>query len=534
MRPPDDLPGRAPRERSTYPPADAHAAGDLQRRTDVPRPYVPKPRPKEDLSHSPWRTGAAYELERVALSRRRSPWATAGVLVAIAMALALAGLLLSTAGCSRHPRPEDSAALTHLGRVASGACLGETPTTEDCSMVQVDLALLGVAIARPEVPQDLMTLLTGIGGRIIDAAMDWLFSRIGGGQGIGASSLGVRATAAAANGTQSLTLIRSWDRPASPAQRVRLGAGADGGLRVVWQCRVAGSSWRITIEDASGAELWSRRIQVRVPKLSPAWPVPGSDRPLYLDGGTLRLGDEALPVAGAEAYAALPATAVAFAPCPSPPCSSALMWRSDSGTWSGVPWGVALFGVALSPGASGTVAVASREQGPAGASRGWTLRVVDEDALESGVVTEVQPLQRWIPPAGLSLEDPFVLVSTGHSVFLVGEAFDLLAGPHTCPPPNGTKPCGANSGRVFIAESGGQLREVLQVAATLGNSEVHAAEVAGDLYLTAELDADHSALWRWQSGRFVQVSAIQGSAPYCTAAQEALWIATTQGLWRLE
>lgn len=315
-----------------------------------------------------------------------------------------------------------------------------------------------------------------------------------------------------------LVKVRSWSRPSSRGQRVRIGARG-GRLALAWAEPLGGTQRRVVLEDQAGSVLWQRAATWR-PGLGEFYGVSiVGGQVLYRDGDALRLGDELVGAGSWEAYAGHAggsgASVLGWAACPGRPCPAAALWRAPA-RWQSNPWNRELFGVALSRASTGTVAVASREN-PANA--GWTLRRVDEAALLRGVVAEMQPAQTWRPPAGLSFEDPG-LVEGAARPMLLGEAFNVLAG--------------KSSGRVFLAESGERLREVLAVAPTAGNVEIAGVVSGGVLYVAAELAVDRSGLWAWTGGRLVQVGEVQGSGPWLGLAEGGAWLSTSAGLWRIE
>lgn len=316
-----------------------------------------------------------------------------------------------------------------------------------------------------------------------------------------------------------LVSVRGWDRYSGPGQRPRLGADSGGGLRIAWTTKPAGGRMQATLEDGSGRVLEQHLVQVSGPaEYFPALPVGG--RLLYRSGAELRWGDDLAGAGEWEAYAGYASGdrvgIVAWQPCAAGAgCPASAIWR-DGGVWRASPWARELFGVALAPAGAGRVAMASRENP---ANSGLTLRTLDEQALLRGEIVELGAAQSWRPPRGLSLEDPTLVLGASRPVALA-EAFDLQ-----------TK---RSSGRVFLAELGAQLREVLQAWPSDGNVEVAGAELGGVLYLADELAEGRSALWRWQGSGLVLLGNVPGEAPSLGLAEGSLWMSSTRGLWRLE
>jgi hypothetical protein len=288
---------------------------------------------------------------------------------------------------------------------------------------------------------------------------------------------------------------------------------------VAWTTKPAGGRMQATLEDGSGRVLEQHLVQVSGPaEYFPALPVGG--RLLYRSGAELRWGDE-LAAAGAwEAYAGYASGErvgiIAWQPCAAGAgCPASVIWRDGSG-WHSKPWARELFGVALAPAGAGRVAMASRENP---ANSGLALRALDEQALLRGEIVELGAAQSWRPPKGLSLEDPALVLGAARPVALA-EAFDLQAK--------------RSSGRVFLAELGAQLREVLQAWPSDGTVEVAGAEFGDVLYVAAESAEGRSGLWRWQGGGLVLLGDVPGGAPSLGLAEGSLWLSTTRGLWRLE
>lgn len=332
-----------------------------------------------------------------------------------------------------------------------------------------------------------------------------------------------------------LTRERNWNRPAIEGQRIRMAPGPGGSLTIAWTRHLGGRNWRATLETADGQLLDERQFVTSRggARFHPAYPVGGLL--LYLDGDSLRHGGELMATGGFEAYHALAlpglgAAAVAFDPCPEAerPCAGTVLWRPASGSrqWSRreIPaWEVFGVQLALAPGATSTVAVASREQPVSG---GWSLRRVPAAPLVLSGELPRDPVQRW-QARGLSLGDPAVVQGASPPAML-RQATERPAGGSGVWPP---------TGRVFYAEAGdGRLREIGRVGATVANLEMSAAVWGRLLWVAAELDGGgRSGLWRYDShaGALVLMAEVPGGWPWVAVAEGQLYIASTAGLWRV-
>lgn len=314
-----------------------------------------------------------------------------------------------------------------------------------------------------------------------------------------------------AAGDPQLELVRRWQRPAKP-QRARLGVRADGRLGVLYLDR----GWHLVLEDAAGAVLEEHQLEPGDGAHSP--PLWAGTAPLWRDGTVLVLGGQRVARGAWEAYGGIVGAVLAWQPCAARPCSATLAGEADG--YQPHPWPRELFGVdalALSGASTGTAAVATREQPN---SSGWTLRQVPAAALRSGDVVALQQARAevWRPPRGGSLEDPALVRDAARAV-LVGTLYDLARGP---------------TGQVWAAEPGGQLRMIGQVGATRANSEIGAVELDGVLYIAAEVDAQRSGLWRYVDRGLVLLATVPGGTPSLAAAEGALWLSSSSGLWRVE
>jgi len=320
-----------------------------------------------------------------------------------------------------------------------------------------------------------------------------------------------RVTRADAAGQTTLEIVRRWTRPAKP-QRVRLGQRAGGGLGVLYLDR----GWRLTLEDAAGAVLEEHQLHPGDALNSP--PLWAGTSPLWRDGTDLVLGGARVARGAWEAYGGIEDAVLAWQPCAARPCPATVAGEDDG--YRPHPWARELFGVdalALSGASTGTAAVATREQPN---SSGWTLRQVPAAALRSGDVAALQQARAevWRPPRGTSLEDPLLVRGAARAI-LVGTLYDEAAGGPT--------------GQVWVAEAGGALRQIGQVGVTRANAEISAVELQGVLYIAAEADAQRSALWAYRDRGLVLLGTVPGNTPSLAAAEGALWLSSSAGLWRM-
>jgi hypothetical protein len=306
--------------------------------------------------------------------------------------------------------------------------------------------------------------------------------------------------------------FRAWNRRSSRGQRPRLAAGPDGRLLCAWTEPIGPKKLRATLESASGAVLEQEEISIGNAEYHPALAAEG--HLLVLDGRELHWGGSAIASGRFEAYALASGTAVVWEPgaegVPMPHPAAVI----HGPPWESARWNRTLFGVDMLTFPAGKVAIATRESG---ASAGWTLRVADELALSRGLVVEVQASQTWKPPRTISLEDP-MLVAGAAVPTLCGGAFDM-AGQRS-------------SGKIFLAESGGPLKEVLQAARSDGNSEPVAVVHNGVLYVAAEI-RNGVGVWKWTAGKLRIAAHLSGQAPSLASAEGFVWASTTQGLYRL-
>ncbi|MBI2566744.1 MAG: hypothetical protein HYV63_06905 [Candidatus Schekmanbacteria bacterium] len=320
---------------------------------------------------------------------------------------------------------------------------------------------------------------------------------------------------------EQLTQVRRWPavRPATDGQRVRLGASDADELRVIYARDLGAGQRRVEVENEIGEVLYSGDIEAPIARFHPAQLVNGEA--LVRDSSRVTLAGETVGNGEWETYAGLAAgghqVVIAWKPCLVRPCKATVFYRPADSFWRSRSWDRELFGVQLAPAASGTVAVATRENP---VNRGWTLRQVSAaDLLERGTLTEVAAAQTWSPGSSLSLEDPRLMAGAGASPELIGGAFDLAAN--------------ATSGAAYTAAVGGALRKLATGAPTRGNAEIWGVRRGSARYFALELSGDRSALMKSQGGTAAAVAEVAGKAPVVALAEGRVWMATTVGLWRL-
>lgn len=317
-----------------------------------------------------------------------------------------------------------------------------------------------------------------------------------------------------------LELVRRWEKPAVP-HRALLGVGAAGNVGVAY----TGRNGLATVETKDGFLAWSRQLAVpRDTKHSPlVWaefqPMVRDDRAVIVNR------DPALSSGEWESYSGIQGAVLGFRPCPKgSPISckgTSYLAHLSSGTWEQVEWKKELFGInlrQLEGKATETVGIATREQPN---SSGWTFRAVEASQLRAGNVAALgaAALLTWKPSPDLSLEDPLIVPGSS-SVMIVGEAFDRASQ--------------SSSGRIFLAEPGQELHEILRAAPVDGNIQVGAVVHHGIFYLAAQTIDGNSGLYFWENGGLSLATKVQGKTPSLVSAEGYLWVATDQGLWRAQ
>lgn len=334
------------------------------------------------------------------------------------------------------------------------------------------------------------------------------------------------ASAEGGPGAIELVNVRRWTRPAKNGHRVRLEASSSGRLLVSW-AEGRGGSFRAVLEGSDGQVLDEQLVNV--PRGSPVrhhQALISDGQLLVRDGNGLELGGDLVGPGEWESYSGVPGAIIAWAPCALRPCRSSVL-HQVGGAWRSSSWPPEIFGLDLAEASSSTVRIASREQPNSG---GWTLRLVDGAELRRGKVDELGERLTWKPPRNVSLEDPRFVAGAEPPMLVGGGAL------HTGDLPDG-RPVWQPSGRVYLAEvldgKAGPLRQVLEASPSLANAEPGAVVYQGTLHVVAELSADSSGLYRWESGQGLQLAAaVPGGAPAIAAAEGSLWVATSSGLWR--